>query len=321
MDTFSSIWRDEPAPKGEPLDFSRVALLAPSEVKGEATAEEAARLFMEHLGWAQWVRFYPKTNLALRAAALEAKGRGLSPLISYVAPGSGAPLDPSGGPAGLTVLRADWSPDKVSLSRALAQAKAAGTMVVLDENSTALRLHPDGAGGYFGLRGDMAIYGPSLAAGLDIGILAGVGQAPPEPKKGPEPKALAALALTLERFGKEDDSQKMAGAGAALTSALEYFAEKSQLSKEIGWTGPEGMPRLEGSRLWAFMETAREEGLALAPLIMPDPRFDPSEAAENLWPRLARVFRRMTREDMDERSPKSWPEAMRNVTNRGLETS
>ena len=86
--------------------------------------------------------------------------------------------------------------------------------------------------------------------------------------------------------------------------------KKSGLSREIRWTGPAGLPRLEGSRLWAFLETAREEGLALAPLVLPDPDFDPAEAAQNLWPRLARVFRRMTREDMDGRSPKSWPEAI-----------
>ena len=319
MDTLAAIWRDEPEPKGAPLDFSRPALLDPSQVDGETTPQEAAALFKKHLGWPDWVRLYPKTNLALRAATLEAKNRGFPPKVCYVAPGTGAPLEPAGEPSGVTVLRADWAPDRESLTLAVDQARESGTLLVLDENSTALRLHPGGAREYFGLKGAMAIYGPSLAAGYEIGILAGVGPEPQEPGKDPAPKALAALAATLERFGSEKAAKRMADTGRALAEALEYFAKQSGLIEEIGWTGPDALPRLEGNRLWAFLATAREEGLALSPLVLPDAGFDPDLAAENLWPRLARVFHRMTREDMDGRSPKSWPEAMRNATKRGLE--
>lgn len=48
-----------------------------------------------------------------------------------------------------------------------------GTLLVMDEIITGFRVHPGGAQGLFGVKGDMATYGKIVGGGLPIGVLAG----------------------------------------------------------------------------------------------------------------------------------------------------
>ncbi len=196
-----NLWRERPSPTGPGLSGDLEQL--PGEAAGAASpsAEEAAAALADHLGWPEWVRFYPRPLLALKALAEQAGRAGRPRGITHLAPGTGAPLAASRGAAGLAVLRCDWSPDGEAPGRELAAARARGLVVVLDETVTGLRLGPDGARGYYGLAADLALYGPAQAGGRELAALAGRGE-PPEPGPAPDPAAWPAPRLLALRRGR-----------------------------------------------------------------------------------------------------------------------
>lgn len=299
-----AIWRDQSVCQAPSLDLTRPALHQGSQ---PASAPEVAQALKDLLGWPQWVRLYAKPALAVVAASKLAKARGLEPGILWVAPGTGKPFDPPSGAPGIMMLRADWAPDPQSLLRAQLQARELDLMLVVDESGTGLRLAPGGAVQLHGLSPDVVLYGPSLAGGREFAALAGLGQAPPEPAKAPSPEALAAARATLASVPAQ--TARLEAWGRALALGLDYGKRRAGLDEEIGWEGPLALPRLKGSRLWAFIELAREEGLALEPLVLFDPGLEPELAAQRLWPRLCRATARLRALPLGDKAPRGWADA------------
>jgi hypothetical protein len=97
--------------------------------------------------------------------------------------------------------------------------------------------------------------------------------------------------------------------GRALLVGLDFFRRRTGQEENVAWEGPAAMPRLSGRRLWAFLELAREEGLALGPLALPDPLLEPGEAPGLLWPRLARACARLRVLPEGEKAPLGWRDA------------
>lgn len=312
------VWHSQAPSRESPLDFTARRLGRPAGQKPLAPAEAEERL-LELLDWAQWVRLYPRPVQALGAVVRLARDRGLPKGILWLAPGTGAPLDPPDGPPGVAVLRADWAPDAESLAREADQARGTGLLMVLDESTTGFRLAPGGARQFYGLAAEFAIYGPALAGGRELAVLAGVGQAPPRPRRLPGDEALAGLGAVLPRLAKGETAQRAEAWGRALILGLEFFARKAGVEGDITVSGPKALPRLDGKRMWAFIQLAKEEGLALTPLVLADLSRDPAQAPRALWPRLARACARLKVLPQGEKAPSSWPQAYAGVVRAGFE--
>lgn len=311
----AAIWDDPPEPKGPALDFTRQALIKNAEPEtGPETVARAAEALRELLGWPDWARLYSKPSLAVLAASRLARARGLDGGVLWMAPGTGRHFDPPRGRPGLAMLRGDWAPDAASMQQAQAEARERGLMLVLDECLTGLRLSPGGARDYYGLEPDLVMYGPPLAGGLEWGALAGVGQAPPEPSPAPDPAASALALATLKRAGAPEFSRRLAELGRLLAAGLAFFAEQAELNKDVYCVGPEAAPRLEGRRMWAFVELAKEEGLRLAAVLALDADLAPEEVPERLWPRLARAVARLQTLPEGEKAPLGWADAAESHT-------
>jgi acetylornithine/succinyldiaminopimelate/putrescine aminotransferase len=226
-----------------------------------------------------------------------------------MAPGSGAPFGSPQGEPGVALLRADWTPHAKAMTLAQEDIRRQGLLMVLDESATGFRLEGGGARQAFGLEPDLVMYGSQLAAGLDFAILAGTGEPPSPQAKEPKSEALSMAAGIIARAARPETQERLAALGRALVIGLNYFCAKAGLGDEVRWEGPLAMPRLDGRRIWAFMELAKEEGLSLGPVVMPDPALDPEEAAGLVWPRLARAAARLKVLPEGEKAPLGWRDA------------
>jgi hypothetical protein len=301
-------WSSQQAATGPRVDFVSPAWPA-DWAAPRASARETAQALAQALGWAGWVRLYPKPSLAVVAAARLAKAQGRGSGVLWMAPGTGRPLEPPQGEPGVAVLRGDWAPDAAAMAEAQAQARDQGLLLVADESVTGFRLAAGGAVGAFGLEPDVALFGPALAAGRGFAALAGKGEAPPEPAQAPDDQALAAAAGIIATASQPWVQPRLEELGRLLAVGLDFFRRRTGQEENIAWEGPPAMPRLFGRRLWAFVELAREEGLALGPLALPDPLLEPGEAPGLLWPRLARACARLRVLPEGEKAPLGWRDA------------
>jgi hypothetical protein len=304
--SLEAIWQDQARPGGPALDFTRPELC---QGRRPATADEVARELAGLLPWAQWVLLFPKPPQAVVAMNRLLKAQGRPGGVLWVAPGTGAPFEPPRGEPGLAILRADWAPDQDSPRLSQEKIRAQGLYLAVDECATGLRLARGGAVEHFGLNPDAALYGPALAGGLDFAALAGHGPAPAAPKAAPTPESLAAAAATLEMARQIDLPARLAAWGRALALGLDWFAQRAGVGDKLAWEGPLALPRLKGRRLWAFLELCREEGLAMAPLVLLDASLDPSLAPELLWTRLCRAAVRLKALPEGDKAPGGWSEA------------
>lgn len=301
-----AIWREQARPAGQPLDFTRAALC---QGRRPAPAAEVARDLAGLLPWAEWVLLFPKPAQAVVALNRLLKAQGRPGGVLWVAPGTGAPFEPPRGEPGLAILRADWAPDQGSPALSQDKIRAQGLYLAVDEGATGLRLARGGAVEHYGLSPDAALYGPALAGGLDLAALAGRGQAPAAPKAEPSSESLAAAAATLDLARQIDLPARLAAWGRALALGLEWFARRAGVADKLAWEGPLALPRLKGKRLWAFLELCREEGLALAPLVLLDASLEPGLAPELLWTRLCRATVRLKALPEGDKAPQGWSEA------------
>jgi len=303
------IWRDQAKVKAPEVDFASQAW---PRAWGETEALPAARVaraLQDALQWPDWVALYAKPAQAILAASGLARQRGLGPGALWVAPGCGAPFGTPQGEPGVAILRADWTPQAKAMTLAQEDIRRRGLVMVLDESATAFRLAPGGARQAYELDPDLAMFGPQLAGGLDFAALAGRGEPPAGRAREPQPEALAVAAGVIARAAQPEVAQRLSDLGRALILGLEYFKARAGLDEEVRWEGPLAMPRLDGRRLWAFMELAKEEGLLLAPVVMPDPRLEPEAAAQAVWPRLARAAARLKVLPEGEKAPLGWRDA------------
>lgn len=310
----TAIWRDQSPAAGRGLDFTIKAwpqeLADPAGSGHPPAGAEVARKLKEALKWPEWVRLYGKPSLAVVALSRLARSRGLPAGVKWVAPGTGAPFDPPRGAPGVAMLRCDWAPDGDSLVEAKNEAKNQSLMLAVDESVTGFRLSGGGACQYYGLSCDVTLFGPALAAGLDFAALAGKGDPPPQPAKEPSPKALSLALGILSAVSERGFSQRMAELGRSLVLGLRHFAARAGVSDQIRYDGgPWALPRLAGPRLWAFIQLAKEEGLALAPLVILDPTVDTKDASKLIWPRLARAAARLKALPEGAKAPQGWSEA------------
>ncbi len=301
-------WQSHQPTRGPAVDLTRQALPAVAEVT-PSSPEEVARGLADCLGWPQWVRFYAKPALAVLAASRLARQRGLPGGVLWVAPGTGRPFDPPKGPAGLAMLRGDWAPDRRSMLQAQDDARARGLMLVVDESLTGFRLAPGGACQFYGLEPEVVLLGPALAGGGDWAALAGRGEPPAADEPEVAPQLLARVAATLERVADPRFSAHLAELGRLLFMALEFFCRRAGFDQELRWNGPPALPRIEGRRVWAFFELAREEGLILGSTVMLDAELGREQFETLVWPRLARAIRRLKVLPEGEKAPQSWPAA------------
>ena len=313
-EALAAIWRDQSPATGRDLDFTLKAwpqALANSAGSGQAPASaEVVRKLQEALKWPDWVRLYHKPSLAVVALSRLARLRGLPAGVKWVAPGTGAPFDPPKGAPGVAMLRCDWVTDGDVLLAEQNDNKKQGLILVVDESVTGFRLADGGACQYYGLSQDVVLFGPALAAGSDFAALAGKGDPPPQPAKEPSPKALSRSLGILSSISEKGFSRRVAELGRSLVLGLRYFAAQAGVSDQIRYDGgPWALPRLAGPRLWAFIQLAKEEGLALAPLVMLDPTVDPGEASLLIWPRLARAAARLKALPEGAKAPQGWREA------------
>ncbi len=304
-----SIWRDQAKVKGPVADFTRQDWPGAWGLAGEIEPEQVAQTLQRALGWPSWVRFYAKPAHAVLAASRLAKERGLSSGVLWMAPGSGAPFSSPQSEPGVAMLRADWAPDAEAMAQAEKDIRRRGLLMVLDESASGFRLAPGGARQAFKLNPDLALFGTQLAGGMDFAALAGTGEPPASKSKAPGAQALAMAAGIIPRAAQPATQERLTALGRALAIGLNYFCSRAGLGDEFRWEGPLAMPRLDGRRVWAFMELAKEEGLNLAPLVMPDPELPPEAAAELIWPRLARAAARLKVLPEGEKAPLGWRDA------------
>ncbi len=304
-----NIWRDQARPQGPALDFSRQAFPAQWARQGRETSpDELAGSLRARLGWPQWVRLYAKPALAVVAASRLAKARSGAGGVMWMAPGTGSPFQSSGEAPGMAVLRGDWAPHPDTMAAAAESIRERGLLFCLDECVTGFRLAPGGAAEHFALEPDLVLMGNALAAGLPLGVLAGTGDAPPGAGKAPGPEACKAAAGVLARLDRELPG-RLYSLGRLLVLGLMAYLGRAQVADQVEWEGPLAMPRLKGRRLWAFIELCKEEGLTLAPLVLPDPDLDPAQAAQDIWPRLARSAARLRVLPEGEMAPLGWRDA------------
>ncbi|BEQ16160.1 hypothetical protein FAK_32260 [Desulfoferula mesophila] len=294
------------------VDYSDPSFSVPLAVAVHPTDPAAlAEHFLNLWTWARWVRIYAKPPQAVLAASRLAAAQGKPKAVSWMAPGTGHPLSSPGGVPGVAVLRCDWAagPEEVHFNATEAQRQ--GLMLVVDESTTGLRLARGGACAAYGLQPDAVLWAPTLPGGRTLGLLAGRGEAPPEPeeKQLPGPEAREAAAVLLDLARREDIHAAMEALGQNLRMGLEYFSRRAGLNDEIALEGPMSLPRLTGRRVWAFMALAAEERLRLAPLVLFDPVLDQEDAQELVWPRLARACARLKVLPEGEMAPLGWRDA------------
>ena len=308
-EALDSIWRDQSKVSGPPVDFSSQAWPASWSSQEPAEPGQVAQALKQALAWPDWVRLFAKPALAVVAASRLAKERGLPGGVLWMAPGSGAPFGSPQGAPGLALIRADWAPHARSMATAQEDIRGQGLMMVLDESATGFRLAGGGARQAFELSPDLAMYGSQIAGGLAFAALAGTGAPPSQQGKEPAAPALAAAAGIIPRAADPKTQDRLKALGRALVLGLNYFLARAGLNDEVGWEGPLEMLRLDGRRIWAFMELAKEEGLGLAPVVMLDPLVEPESAAQLIWPRLARAAARLKVLPEGEKAPLGWRDA------------
>jgi hypothetical protein len=305
------IWQSQAPVELPPVDLSNknFPLNWASEPGPETLPDAVCRQIKQALGWPDWVRLYPKPIQAVAAARKHARSLGHAGGVVYVAPGTGAPLQPPKSNPGMAVLRADWSPDQLSIQTDQMDIYAAALFLLMDETGTAFRLSPNGATGFYELDPDAVLLGPALAGGLDFAALAGKGQAPEESPRMPSEKALAAVSGVLKKAAKPEFSRNISELGRLFLLGLEYFSNKAGVRDDLKWHGPNAMPRLEGRRMWAFVRLAEEEGLIMQPLILIDPTLDAEQMAKRIWARLARAAARLKVLPEGDMAPLGWRDA------------
>ncbi len=304
-----SIWRDQSKVTAPPVDFTAQAWPGSWRAQQDTDGEQVAQTLKQALGWPDWVRLYPKPALAVVAASRLAKERGLPSGLLWMAPGSGAPFGSPQGEPGVALLRADWAPHAKSMALAQEDIRRQKLLMVMDESATGFRLAAGGAREAFDLNPDLALYGSQLAGGLDFAALAGSGEPPSAQAKEPSADALAVAAGVIPQAADPQTQDRITALGRALVMGLNYYCSRAGLGDEVRWDGPLEMPRLEGRRIWAFMELAKEEGLSLAPVVMLDPLVEPEDAAQLIWPRLARAAARLKVLPEGEKAPLGWRDA------------
>ncbi len=309
-----AIWSDQSKVTEPAVDFAAQAWPQAWAAPEAPPAAEVAQALQDAMGWPQWVRLYAKPALAVVAASRLAQERGLSRGVKWVAPGCGAPFGSPQDEPGVAMLRADWAPHAAAMTAAEQEIRDERLLLVLDESATGFRLSPGGARQAYGLSPDVVMFGPQLAGGLEFAALAGTGQPPAAPAKEPRPEALAAAGGIIPKAADPEVATRLEALGRALVLGLDYFCPKAGLSDEVRWEGPLAMPRLGGRRLWAFIELAKEEGLGLAPVVMPDPLVEPEAAARQIWPRLARAAARLKVLPEGEKAPLGWRDAAQTTT-------
>lgn len=308
-ETLEAIWRDQSKVTGPPVDFTAQDWPSAWGVSNNISSDQVAQALQSALTWPSWVRLYAKPALAVVAASRLAKERGLASGVLWMAPGSGAPFGSPQSEPGVAMLRADWAPQAKAMTLAQEDIRRQELLMVLDESATGFRLEGGGARQAFELEPDMVMYGAQLAGGLDFAALAGIGESPAYQAKEPKAEALSAAAGIITRAAQPATQARLAALGRALVIGLDFFCPRAGLSDEVHWEGPLAMPRLDGRRIWAFMEVAQEEGLSLGPVIMPDPMLEPEAAAELIWPRLARAAARLKVLPEGEKAPLGWRDA------------
>ena len=152
------------------------------------------------------------------------------------------------------------------------------------------------------------MYGPLLTGGLPLGLAAGRGEAPAEPPKGPSPEALQAAAAMIPRLADPELAIRLADLGRRFAQGLNYFLKVTGQAGQVRVQGPAAMPRLEGPRLWAFINLAREEGLGLGPVLMPGLALE-GDGLEHAWRRLARTAARLRITPEGQKGAQGWKEA------------
>ena len=309
------IWQSQDPAEAAPLDFTQKRW--PEKWAGEKPKQVTTQIFEDHLlailKWPDWVRVYAKPSLAVVAVSKYLRSKGEPGGVVWMAPGAGKHFDPPSGAPGLAVLRADWAPGAAEVRNAASEAYARGLKLLVDESTTGFRLAPGGACQAFDLSPDMVLFGPSLAGGRDFAAVAGVGDPPDEPAKQPKQEALALAEAILVRAARPETAADQAGLGRIFLIGLNYFSVRAGLSDEVSWEGPHALPRLSGKRLWAFLELAKEEGIALNPLVILDASLDLKDAPEAIWPRLARASARLKFLPQGEKAPLGWTDAASNT--------
>lgn len=314
QEMLADIWQDQKPAQHPVQDLTQACpLTAPPPLSDPAPqAVEAAEALRQELGWPDWVRLYAKPAGVVVALNRLARDRGLPRGVMWVAPGTGAPLQSPAQEAGVAILRADWAPDAQSMTDAEAMAREQGMLAALDESSTGFRLATGGAQEAMGLSPDAVILGPSLTIRHTVAVLAGRGSAPPEAKP-PAPEALAELMANLPLLSDPRLAGRLDGLGRAFTEGMRHFIKVTGQFEEVTIEGPPAMPRLGGRRLWAFIELAKEEGLALAPLVLINDSLD----GQGMRPALTRVARALARLRVlpqGEKAPLGWKDAARPTT-------
>ncbi|MCB2228079.1 MAG: hypothetical protein KQH53_15470 [Desulfarculaceae bacterium] len=306
----AAIWEKQAPDPGPMVDYSDPSLALPLTVTIYETAPESIPDNLRaQWPWAEWVRLYAKPPQAVLAASRLAAASGRPKGVAWMAPGTGQALSSPGGEPGVAVLRCDWSPGEAACGRMAAEAREAGMLLVVDESATGLRLGRGGASAAYGLEPDMVLWSPALPAGRTLGVLAGRGEAPPEPAQPPAPETIEVVSHLLELAADSDLSARLYDLGRSLAVGLKYMTAKAGLGDEVRLSGPLAMPRLEGRRVWAFMGLAQEERLKLATLVMLDLSLDLEDSQDLVWPRLARACARLKVLPEGKMAPLGWRDA------------
>ena len=189
----SDIWDKQAPDQGPVVDYSDPALPLPLpltvtiyEVDPETIPANLRALWP----WVEWVRLYAKPPQAVLAASRLAAATGRPKGGGLDGPGHrpGPVLARRGARGGGAALRLE--PRSESAARRMAaEARKGACCLAVDESTTGLRLARGGASAAFGLEPDMVLWSPALPAGRTLGLLAGRGEAPPEPASAPAPEA------------------------------------------------------------------------------------------------------------------------------------
>jgi hypothetical protein len=112
----------------------------------------------------------------------------------------------------------------------------------------------------------------------------------------------------LPRLAEPGLADRLTDLGARLVDGLRYYIQITGQNGQVTVSGPPAMPRLEGKRLWAFINLAREEGLGLGPVLMPGLCLE-NDGMEHAWRRLARAAARLHILPEGQKGPQGWKEA------------